>query len=66
MSPSVGFYSYLRIRRLLCKYYTPAQLDLQQKHATPFVDYFRNPTGESGEVIYINRFKGRLSVRMTK
>ena len=30
----------------------PAQLDQQQKHLTPFVDSFTNPTGESGEVIY--------------
>ena len=30
----------------------PVQLDQQQKHLTPFVDSFTNPTGESGEVIY--------------
>ena len=31
ISSSIGFRSYLRIRRLLGKYYTPAQLDQQQK-----------------------------------
>ena len=52
MSSSIGFRSYLRIRRLLSKYYTSAQLDRQQKHSTPFVDSFFNSTDESGEVIY--------------
>ena len=28
------------------------QLDQQQKHSTPFVDSFTNPTDESGEVKY--------------
>ena len=31
----------------------PAELEQQQqRHSTPFVDSFSNPTGESGEVIY--------------
>ena len=29
----------------------PMQLDQQQKHSTPFVDSFTNPTDENGEVI---------------
>ena len=48
--PSIGFRSYLRLRRLLSKYCTPAQLDPQLKHSTPFFDSFTNPTGESGEL----------------
>ena len=36
----------------LSKYYTYAELDQQQKHSTPFVNSFSNPTRESGEVIY--------------
>ena len=38
--------------QILSKYYTSAQFDQQQKHSTPFVNSFSNPTGESGEVIY--------------
>ena len=34
---SIGF---LHIRRSLSKYHTPAQLEQQQKHLTPFVDSF--------------------------
>ena len=40
MSSSISFRSHLRIRRLLSKYYTPAQLDQQQKHTTPIFGFF--------------------------
>ena len=40
ISSSIDLRSYLRIRRLLDKYYTPAHLDQQRKHSTPFVDSF--------------------------
>ena len=43
--------THTHIRRLLSKFQTPAQLDQQQKHPVPFVDFLTNPTGESGEVI---------------
>ena len=48
------------LRALLSKYQTPALLYQQQKHSTPFIDSFTNPTSESGEV-YANRFKLELS-----
>ena len=51
MSSSIGFRIYLRIRRLLSKCYASVQLDQQQNHLTPFVDYFSNPTGEGGKLI---------------
>ena len=52
MSSCIGFRSYLHIRRLLSKYYTPAQLDHQQEYLTPFSYSFSNPAGEIREVIY--------------
>ena len=57
MSSSIGFRS-----RLLSKYNTPAELDQQQKHLTPFFNSFTNPTGVGGEVIYTTRFKLELSL----
>ena len=39
-------------RRILSKYHTPAQLDQPQKNSTRFVNFFTNPTDESGDVIY--------------
>ena len=59
ISSSIGFCCYLRIRRLLSKYYKSAQLDQQQKkNSTHFVDCFSNPVGESGK----GRFKLALSL----
>ena len=52
---------YLRKRRLLSKYHTPAQLD--QQHSTTFFDSFTNPTGESSEV---NRLKLELYLVMVR
>ena len=49
ISSSIDIRSSLRIRRLLCKYYTPVQLYQQQKHSTQFADSSSDPLGESGE-----------------
>ena len=48
---AIGFRSYLRIRRLLIKYYMSPQLHQLQKHVTPFIDSFSNSTGKNGELI---------------
>ena len=52
MFSSIGFRSYLRIRRLLSIIRASSLINNKQKRLTPFVDSFSNPLTEGGDVVY--------------